>query len=267
MARLGFPSAPGEVGLTGSLDGAVDPVVWSPRWTDQPASAMLPSMAREAPPIPGVAATLVGPDEESRRWLDQLGSAGPDRVAAIEALFDMLLRVARHEAQRRRGSLPRPVVDDLDDLARQAADDALAAVLRKLDEYRGASRFTTWAYKFAIFEVSTALRQAAWRGRSITIEDAAWHDMANRLPDEPDAGLNVRELLAALEHAVAAALTPRQRDVFVSVVVLEVPIDVVADRHGSSRGAVYKVLHDARRKLRRSLAEQGWDAQISGGGS
>ena len=224
-------------------------------------------MAQDAAPSPTVAARLVAPDEESRRWLDRLGSAGPDRVAAIEALFDMLLRVARHEAQRRRGSLPRAVADDLDDLSRQAADDALAAVLGKLDEYRGASRFTTWACKFAIFEVSTSLRRAAWRGRSITIGDAAWDDMADRLPDEPGAGLNVRELLAAVEHAVAAVLTPRQRDVFVSVVVLEVPVDVVADRHGSSRGATYKVLHDARRKLRRSLAEQGWDSQIAGGGS
>jgi RNA polymerase sigma-70 factor (ECF subfamily) len=224
-------------------------------------------MAQEATPTAAVESTLVGLDHESRQWLDQLALAGPDRSSAIEALFDMLLRAARHEAHRRRGSLPRQVVDELDDLARQAADDALAAVLRKLGEYRGASRFTTWAYKFAIFEVSTALRREAWRGRSITIEDAAWSNIEDRMPVDPHAEMNVRELLAAVEQAVAADLTQRQREVFVSVVVLEVPVDVVADRRGSSRGAVYKVLHDARRKLRLALAEQGWDVDDVGGGS
>jgi RNA polymerase sigma-70 factor (ECF subfamily) len=224
-------------------------------------------MAQEATPATPVQLPLAGLDQESRRWLDELGSDGPVRSNAIESLFDMLLRVARHEAQRRRGSLPRQVVDELDDLARQAADDALAAVLRKLGEYRGASRFTTWACKFAMFEVSTALRREAWRGRSITIEDAAWSQVADRMPVDPQAEMNVRELLAAVEHAVAANLTPRQRDVFVSIVVLEVPVDVLADRQGSSRGAIYKVLHDARRKLRVALADQGWDVGAAGGGS
>jgi RNA polymerase sigma-70 factor (ECF subfamily) len=228
---------------------------------------MLRAMAHEATPAASVQSALAGLDQESRDWLDQLGSDGPVRSSAIEALFDMLLRVARHEAQRRRGSLPRQVVGELDDLARQAADDALAAVLRKLGEYRGASRFTTWAYKFAMFEVSTALRREAWRGRSITIEDAAWSQVADRMPVDPQAEMNVRELLAAVEHAVATNLTPRQRDVFVSIVVLEVPVDVVADRQGSSRGAIYKVLHDARRKLRVALADQGWDADTVGGGA
>ena len=101
---------------------------------------------------------LVELDDESRQWLARLDPEGSDRPGAIHALFELLHRAARHEARRRRGSLPPRILDELDDIARQAADDALAVLLRKLDDYRGASRFTTWAYKFAIFEVSAALR-------------------------------------------------------------------------------------------------------------
>lgn len=205
------------------------------------------------------------PDDESRRWLNQLRSTGPDRAAAIEALFELLRRGALSEAQRRRGSLPPHVVDDLDDLTRQAADDALVAILGKLDDYRGLSRFTTWAFKFAIFELSTTLRREAWRGRSITIDDAGWDRLGNTMLIDPPAETDGRELLAAVERSVNADLTPRQRAVFTAVVIAKVPVDVVADRHGSTRGAVYKVLHDARRKLRTALEAQGWDVEIAGG--
>lgn len=210
---------------------------------------------------------LVVLDDESQRWLASLRSMGPERPAAIQGLFDLLHRGARHEARRRRGTLPSHVVDDLDDIARQAADDALAAILRKLDDYQGASRFTTWAYKFAVFEVSAAIRREAWRGRSITIEEDAWDRLADTKPIDPHGEMDARELLLAIERSLAANLTRRQREVFVAVVILQVPIDVVAERQRSSRGAVYKVLHDARRKLRVALVAQGWDVGKAGGTS
>jgi RNA polymerase sigma-70 factor, ECF subfamily len=221
-------------------------------------------MAREGVAPAPVAVASIAPDEESRRWLERLRSPGPDRAAAIEALFELLRRGALSEAHRRRGSLPPRVVDELDDLTRQAADDALAAIIRKLDDYQGASRFTTWAYKFAIFELSTALRREAWRGRSLTIDEAAWGRLADSTPTDPSAEADARELVAALERSVNEDLTPRQREVFVAIVIAEVPVDVVAHRHGSTRGAMYKVLHDARRKLRTALGAQGWNVDSGG---
>ena len=197
-------------------------------------------------------------DPESQGWLDALRSDGPGRDRGVADLYALLHRAARHEAQRRRGSLPVPVADDLDDLARQAASDAVVVVLRKLDTYRGASRFTTWAYKFVVFEVSAALRRERWRGRTVSMDDAEWDRLADRMPDGAHAGVEIRELIGAIERAVAADLTPRQRQIFVAVVVNDVPIDVLADRLDSTRGAIYKVLHDARRKLRSSLEAQGW---------
>jgi RNA polymerase sigma-70 factor (ECF subfamily) len=204
-------------------------------------------------------------DQESRLWFERLGSTGPQQADAVEALFELLHHGARHEANRRRGSLPPAIVSELDDLARQAADDAVTAVLRKLADYRGASRFTTWAWKFAILEVSATLRRAAWRGRAITIDDAAWGRLADSMPVDPLAAVEARELVAALERSVTTDLTPLQRDVFVAVVVLHAPVDVVANRRGTTRGAIYKALHDGRRTLRRALAAQGWAVDETGG--
>lgn len=204
-------------------------------------------------------------DAESRHWLERLGTHGSDRDQAVKDLFELLHRAARHEAHRRRGSLPPALADELGDLALQAAGEALTAVLRKLADFRGASRFTTWAYKFAIFEVSALLRREAWRGRSITIDEDAWGRLEDAAPDDPHARTEVGELLAAIERCVVSDLTARQREVFTAVVIHEVPVDVVAERQGSNRGAVYKVLHDARRKLRASLDAQGWHAGGTGG--
>ena len=207
---------------------------------------------------PAVAVAGRGVDRESRIWLDRLTSTGAAKADAIDALFDLLYRGALHEANRRRGSLPATVVADLDDLARQAADDAVAAVLRKLPDFRGASRFTTWAYKFVVFELSSTLRREAWRGRAITIEDASWERLVDTAPVDPVAEVQGRELLAAIHRAVDTRLTTRQREVFVAVTVKGVPIDAIAERHNSSRGAIYKVLHDAREKLRHALDAEGW---------
>lgn len=204
-------------------------------------------------------------DPESRGWLDALHSAGPDHAQAVSDLYALLHRAARHEARRRSGSLSGSAPDELDDIAHQAAGDAVVAVLRRLDSFRGASRFTTWAYKFVIFEVSAALRRESWRGRAITLDDGAWERLADAEPTTTQARVEVGELLRAMERSVASDLTPRQRDVFSAVVIAQVPIDVLADRLDSTRGSIYKTLHDARRKLRSSLEVQGWLARADTG--
>ena len=150
----------------------------------------------------------------------------------------------------------------MDDLCVQAASDALMAVLAKLDTYRGTARFTTWACKFAILETSTRLRRHAWRHRKVERDDAVW----DRLPDtSPSVLLQIEndQLFSALQRAVDEQLTERQRFVFQSVTMNDVPIDVLAERLGASRGAIYKMLHDARRKLRQALTEAGHGERVS----
>jgi RNA polymerase sigma-70 factor (ECF subfamily) len=200
-------------------------------------------------------------DQESAEWLRDLDANGGSRDQAIARLHALLLRVARGEAIRRRAMLGRGG-DEVDDLCVQAANDALMAVLAKLDTYRGAARFTTWACKFAIFEASTRLRRHAWRERKIELDETVW----DRLPDAaPPAHRQMEndQLMSDLRSAVDTRLTPRQRMIFQSVTVDDVPIDVLAERLGSSRGAIYKTLHDARTKLRRALIDAGHSEHLS----
>ena len=195
-------------------------------------------------------------DDESREWLRSLRAEGAQRDEALARLHAHLLRAARFEVSRRRRTLPHLRGDDLDDLAHQAADDALVSVLRRLDDFRGASRFTTWAYKFALLEAAVKLRKRAWQGREIPLDDDAWRSFSS-IQLEPSAEAEQSELIAALQHAIDEVLTDRQRRVLIALAVDGVPIDVLAERLSTTRGALYKALHDARRKLRVHLAESG----------
>jgi RNA polymerase sigma-70 factor (ECF subfamily) len=199
---------------------------------------------------------MVVAETREEAWIAALrGPAGP-REAALGELHALLLRAARFELARR--GLRR---DDAEDLATQAADDALMAILGKLDSFRGASRFTTWAYKFALLEAGVKARRRAWQGREVALDEERW-------PAFPDAGrsaherLEDAELLRALRDAVRSELTPHQREVFRALALNGVPIDVLAERLDTTRGALYKTLHDARRKLRAAV---GADTAEGGG--
>jgi RNA polymerase sigma-70 factor, ECF subfamily len=195
-------------------------------------------------------------DAESREWLRSLRATGHEHDAAVERLHALLLRAARYECARRRPTLPHLRGNDLDDIANQAADDALVSILARLDSFRGASRFTTWAYKFALLEAAVKLRRRAWQGRELPLEPETW-SLFSSAGIEPDESAEQNELLETLQQAIADMLTPHQRRVLVAVALNDVPIDVLAERLGTTRGALYKTLHDARRKLRAHLEEQG----------
>jgi len=195
-------------------------------------------------------------DAESREWLRDLRSEGTARDDAIARLHALLVRAARFEVGRRRRGLAHLRGDEFDDIALEAADDALMSVLARLDDFRGASRFTTWVYKFALLEAAVKLRKRAWQGRELPLEPETWNLFASA-DLEPDAEVEQRELLATLQDAISEVLTPHQRRVLVALALNGVPIDVLAERLGSTRGALYKTLHDARRKLRAHLHECG----------
>jgi len=189
-------------------------------------------------------------DPDSRAWLAALTGTGAAREEAVARLHALLVRAARFQLSRRASRL-RLRGESVADLATEAADDALVAVLAHLHDFRGASRFTTWASKFAILEASVVLRRRTWKEREVTLDGDGFLEATPALPD--DEQREHRELIHSLRAAVTEVLTDRQREVFVAVALNGVPIDVVADRLGATRGAVYKTLHDARRKLRTRL--------------
>jgi RNA polymerase sigma-70 factor (ECF subfamily) len=178
-------------------------------------------------------------DEASRDWFSALmaattthrdaGDAG-DAVARLEAL---LLRASRFEVARRQGTLTHSAAE-LDRVARDAGADSLAHVLARLDEYDGASRFSTWAVKFALQETAIRLRELGWQERQVT--DA--------------------ELPSSISELLAATLSEEQREVFTALSFRGMPIDVLAQDLRSTRAAVYDTLHDARRRLREHLGRR-----------
>jgi RNA polymerase sigma-70 factor (ECF subfamily) len=191
-------------------------------------------------------------DAASGEWLQALRADGATRDEAVARLHALLLRAARFEAARRRGRLPH-LRDELEEIAHEAAGDALISVLARLDDFRGESRFATWVYKFALLETAAKLRKRSWQGRELPLEPEAWNLFAS-VGLAPDEHVEQSELLAALQTAIGELLTPHQRRVLVALTLNGVPIDVLAERLDTTRGALYKTLHDARQKLRAHLA-------------
>ncbi len=202
------------------------------------------------------------PDAASLVWLSRLRAEGPAREEATGELRELLLRAARFEISRRRASTPHLRGPDRDDLAHQSADDALMAILAKLDDFRGESRFTTWAYKFALLEAGVKLRRRAWQDREISLEPEHWDLIGDPRP-APDESAQTDALIRAVRDAIRTKLTPHQREIMLALTLDDVPIDVLAERLNSTRGALYKTLHDARRRLREQLSTQGFDVASS----
>jgi RNA polymerase sigma-70 factor (ECF subfamily) len=203
-----------------------------------------------------MSAIAPAPARGLEEWHLDLHAHGAAREEAVARLHDLLLRAAHFEVFRRRGLLPQLSAAELDELAQDAADDAAVSVLRRLGDFRGESSFRTWAYKFALLEGAVKVRRRAWRDREVTLEPERWEELAHIGPG-PDDDAESAALLEAVRDGIRTALTPRQRQVLVAVVLEGVPIDVLAERLDSNRNALYKTLHDARRKLRAHVAASG----------
>lgn len=209
---------------------------------------------RANPDVSSPACNTGGSAGTDASWWTHLGEDSVDGRAALTRLHELLVRASRHQMWRLRGLLPGVDAQQIDDLAQQAADDALVAVLRRLPTFEGRSRFTTWAYKFAVLQAGVIVRSQAWRDREVPLPDSV------TLPDagpSPAQMSEATQLARAVRDAIATELTPHQRRVVLALVVEEVPIDVLADRLGTSRNALYKALHDARQRLRQALIASG----------
>lgn len=196
-------------------------------------------------------------DEDSAQWISDLQAAGPVREDAHIRLHTLLLRVARHEARRRSGTIRLTGVE-LDDIAYQAAADAMLAVLAELGTFRGDSRFTTWAYKFVVFELSAKIGQHFWTLKpTVPLDEQEWERIPARLGFSSEREAEWQEMFRALRRSVEEDLTEHQRVVFTSIMFEDVPLDILCARCGATRNAVYKTLFDARRKLRAGLVARG----------
>ena len=193
-------------------------------------------------------------DVASREWLRSLRADGATRNEAVERLHALLLRAARFEAARRRRHMPH-VRDELEEIAHEAAGDALISVLAHLDDFRGESRFTTWAYKFASARDRSQAAQACLAGAGAAARAGGLEPVRERHFRTGRCGSSRANCCPRCRRR-RRLLTPRQRRVLIALTLNGVPIDVLAERLDTTRGALYKTLHDARRKLRAHLAER-----------
>lgn len=207
-----------------------------------------------------------GPEDETSRWLRELGSVGVIRDRAVERLHELLVRVAYAES-RRRGAWPAVTGQELDDLAHQAADDAVLAVITKLPQFRGESRFTTWAYRFVVVEVSTKLGRHFWQHSKIALDRDDWERVADRFGVGPEDHALRREFVDAVQSAIEDRLSKHQRQVFLAIVIDRLPAEALAITLGSNRNAIYKAVYDARRALRAALVAKGYLDPAPGGGA
>ena len=195
----------------------------------------------------------------NEEWLEDL--RGPEQGEALVDLRSTLTRGLRFALINR---VPN---NQLDDLVEDFVQDALVKILDNLDTFRGESRFTTWAQKIAVRVALTELRRQRWK--DISIEDLLPEDASGdftpailtdpaALPEEETLRASMME---TVQRLIMEELTERQREAMLAVMVGGMPLEEVAQRMGSNRNALYKLMHDARQRLQKRLAEEGLSSQ------
>lgn len=204
-------------------------------------------------------------ERSNEKWLEDLRGEPATQAAALEDLRARLYRSIYYYLSQERSDLRSLAEAELQQMAQDLAQDATLRVMDNLDYFRGESRFTTWANKIAVRLAISDLRRARYRDFSLetlTMEGELMPDIsglpASSTPaPNPETAAERDDVLTHLDQALREALTERQYQALVAVALHGVPMDVVAERMGTNRNALYKLIHDARRKLRAYLEGQG----------
>jgi RNA polymerase sigma-70 factor, ECF subfamily len=202
----------------------------------------------------------------NEEWLNDLSASGEVQEAAIADLRDLLLRAALYFFSRNLSDFQGLNREEITQRAEDCAQDALIAVLAHLPDFRGDSQFSTWAYKFAINIALMAARRERWKG--VSLDELASSDTTNffgRVMQDksdgvaPERSAMQSEIRRLLRELIERDLTERQRQVLFMMVFNDVPMDEVVRHLDTNRNAIYKMLHDARRKLKSGLQAHGFE--------
>ena len=196
-------------------------------------------------------------------WISALRAGRVGHDDAVRRLREIVARAARHQLTR----MPQVWTElggvRAEEIIESAANEATVAVLARLDAFEGRSKFTTWVYKFGIRYAAAEARRALWRDRPVDLDGQPEppSDQAMTRSDQamtPEVYVEAKDFSAAVSVALETALTPHQRRIALALLVDQVPIDVLAERLGTNRNALYKTLHDARVRLRTELRDRGY---------
>jgi len=204
-------------------------------------------------------------ERSNAQWVHDLVAEPEVRDPAIQDLRQRLQRGIYYYLSRERSDLADLASEEIQQMSEDFAQDATLRVIANLDSFRGDSRFVTWATKIAVRVAISEMRRARYKDFSLDaltensgdLKPETTNAMASTPLDRPESALEKQDVLQKINHAFEDALTPRQRNALEAVVLEGVPMDVVAERMGTNRNALYKLIHDARRKLRSHLEAQG----------
>ena len=201
----------------------------------------------------------------NQEWFDALSNQGMQQGEALEELRRLLLRAALFTLVTHLTDLQEMSENERVALAEECAQEALIAVLGRLGDFRGESKFTTWVYKFG---VNIALSRARrWRWKQVSLDDLAdddgtldWLQRNERFQTaDSEQPVRQKEVVEVIREVLRTQLTPRQRQTLKLMAFDNVPMDVVVQRLDSNRNAVYKSLHDARLKIKQQLIQRGYN--------
>lgn len=222
-------------------------------------------MPTESTTPPRFRALTVNESRTNEAWLADLQAIGPQREQAVDDLRDYLLRAVLVYLTRHRSDVASLDYGEIQQLAEDWAQQGVLQVLAKLPSFRGDSKFTTWAYRVVINLVAGDLRRKRWD--SLSLEALTESDQPDlRLKEDnaqasPETELTRGEAWAAIQRVIDEELTDRQRTVLTKVVLEDLPVEQVAVEMDTNRNNIYKIVHDARRKLRRALEADHWSAE------
>ncbi|GAB4514077.1 MAG: RNA polymerase sigma factor [Anaerolineae bacterium] len=195
-------------------------------------------------------------------WLTELTADGETQAAALEDLRQRLKRSILYYLSQERSDLRGLSTQELEQMADDLAQDATLRVIDNIQNFRGESQFTTWANRIAIRLAISDLRRARYKDFSLDDLTADGEILPSStttsdVPPNPETAVERDDVLGKINRAMEEALTERQYQALVAVALQGVPMDVVAEQLDTNRNALYKLLHDARRKLRAHLEAQG----------
>ena len=198
----------------------------------------------------------------NEEWLDALRGEGAEQQEVLDDLRQYLLRATLYFLGHNRGQLRDLDPSEIEQLAQDIAQEAIITILDRLDDFRGESKFTTWVYSFAINIALVQLRRQRWKGVSLETLLGDGETPELLLEDEkaidPSRSAQQEEIWQIVREVIDNELTDRQRQILVAVGIEDLPMDEVTQYYGMNRNAVYKMMHDARVRLRKRLEERGF---------
>lgn len=195
--------------------------------------------------------------DEDINWIKGLTASGSARERTSAELYSLLLAPARAEA-RRLSRMLNVSGPEIDDVASQAAADAIVSIIRRIPDFRGDAKFTTWAYRFVITEVTSKMHRHFWRRADAPLDVEERPEIPATREFQPEVVVESRDVLAAVSRAVDTALTDNQRSTLLATALDGMSPTELGRQHNSNRNAVHKMVFDARSKLRTALADEGY---------